>query len=255
MGEGTTRWEAGRHRAVRAILLVHVPVFLVLGVRDGWSTLHLLVEVVLPMLGLWALAGRARNDRLAMGAAAIGLMYGSAVLVHVTGGVTEAHFYFFVAFGLVALYRDWVVFFAAAAFAVGHHVVLALAGGRLFDQPYQLERPVFWATVHVTFVTVVTAVQAVGMYDVARQVRSRERFQAAAEHAAERRRTALMLHDDVVQALATANYAQEVGEHELSVEALDRALGSSRSLVRELLADSPIDQHVLRRPSATVKDG
>lgn len=256
MGGGTsTRWDMGRHRAVRALLLVHVPVFLFLGMRDGWSTIHLVVEVVVPMLGLWAVAGHARHERLAMGAAGIGLMYASAVLVHVTGGVTEAHFYFFVAFGLVALYRDWYVFFAAAGFAVGHHVVFAVAGGQLFEQPYQLERPLLWATVHVSFVAVVTAVQAIGMYDVAQHVRSKERLQSDAQRAEERRRTALLLHDDIVQALATANYAQQTGEDGLSADALARALEASRSLVRELLADSPIDHHVLRRPSATLQDG
>ncbi|MFA9432811.1 hypothetical protein ACERM0_21610, partial [Egicoccus sp. AB-alg2] len=185
--------------------------------------------------------------RLAAGAGGLGLMYVSAVLVHVTGGVTEAHFYFFVAFGLVALYRDWVVFFAAAIFAVGHHVVFAVAGGLLFEQPYQMERPLFWAAVHVSFVTVVTAVQGLGMYDVARSVAARTEAETAVQRAEERRRTALELHDNVVQALATANYARSLGEEEMTGTAVSRALEASQSLVAELLADSPVDEHVLMR--------
>lgn len=244
---GREQLQAGRHQAVVLLLLLHIPVLWVFGARADWSVGHVAVEVLLPLLGFATVAWYVRSPRLAAGAAAIGLMYISAVLVHVTGGVTEAHFYFFVAFGLVALYRDWAVFFAAAGFAVGHHVVFALAGGALFEQPYQIERPLFWAAVHVSFVTVVTAVQAVGMYDVARSVRARTAAETSARRAEERRRTALHLHDNVVQALATANYAASLGEGQTASESIARALQTSRELVTELLADSPIDDQVLLR--------
>lgn len=240
----------GRHRVVMALLLLHVPVFVVMGHTAGWTAAHIAVEVVVPMVGLWTIARWSPARRVAMGAGALGLMYASAVLVHVTGGVTEAHFYFFVAFGLVALYRDWVVFFVAAGFAVAHHVFFAATGGALFEQPYQIERPLFWAAVHVAFVTVVTAVQAVGMFDVARSVRAAATAEAAVARADERRLTALRLHDDVVQALTTVTYAQSLGETAMAASALDQALSSSRTLVTELLADSPIDQDALVRPGA-----
>lgn len=246
--------QTGRHRAVMVLLLVHIPAFAVLGSRAGWTVGHTVIEVVLPLSGLWAIARWAPRPRVAMAAGAIGLMYAAAVLVHVTGGVTEAHFYFFVAFGLVALYRDWIVFFAAAGFAVGHHAFFALSGGVLFSQPYQVERPLFWAAVHVTFVTVVTAVQAVGMFDVARSVRAKAAAEAAVEHAEQRRLTALRLHDDVVQALTTANYAQALGETTVGETALEQALSSSRALVTELLADSELDEHILVRPDAALTE-
>lgn len=245
----------GRHGVVTGLLLVHVPVFAVLGVRQGWSAFHIGAEIVLPLLALWGLARFSRPSRTAKAAGAIGLMYASAVLVHVTGGVTEAHFYFFVAFGLVALYRDWIVFFAAAAFAVGHHVVFALAGGALFEQAYQLENPLFWALVHIGFVAVVTAVQAVGMYDVARSVETAARLETAVKRAAERRRTALALHDNVVQAIATATYARSLGEEQMSAKALDQAMTASRTLVTELLADVPIAEHDLSRPGPALQEG
>ncbi|MBW3619360.1 MAG: hypothetical protein KY461_03885 [Actinobacteria bacterium] len=244
--------QTGRHRVVMALLLVHVPVFAIMGDRAGWTAGHTVMEVVVPLIGLYAIARWSARPRVAMGAAAIGLMYASAVLIHVTGGVTEAHFYFFVAFGLVALYRDWIVFFAAAGFAVAHHTFFALTGGTLFEQPYQIERPLFWATVHVTFVAVVTAVQAVGMYDVARSVRAKATAEATVARADERRLVALRLHDDVVQALTAANYAQALGETTVGATALSQALSSSRALVTELLADSDIDEHVLLRPDAAL---
>lgn len=242
---------AGRHRAIIVLLLAHVPLLWMVGVWAGWSFGHIAAEVILPLVGFAAVGWYARRSRVAAAAGGLGLMYVSAVLVHITGGVTEAHFYFFVAFGLVALYRDWVVFFVAAGFAVGHHVVFALSGAQLFGQPYQLERPVFWAAVHITFVTIVTAVQAIGMDDVARSVSARTAAETAADEAVqraeERRRTALELHDNVVQALATANYARALGEDHTADSAVADALDASRSLVSELLAGSPVDETMLRR--------
>lgn len=64
---------------------------------------------------------------------------------------------------------------------------------------------------------------------------------------AERRATALALHDTVVQALATANYAHALGEDETGTRALEQALETSQALVSQLLADRPIDEDVLVR--------
>jgi PAS domain S-box-containing protein len=71
---------------------------------------------------------------------------------------------------------------------------------------------------------------------------------------AERRATALALHDDVVQALATANYALALGEAETTTRALEEALLSSQALVAQLLADTQIDQHVLVRDEPPTRD-
>lgn len=240
----------GRHRIVLGLLVLGAASLGVAGLARGWSPAHVLADLVLPLLGA-ALIGRlARSRRIAEGAAAIGLMYASAVTVHLADGVTEAHFLFFVTFGLVALYRDWWVFFAAAGFAVGHHALLALVGPEhLFSQPYQLDDPLRWATIHVAFVTVVTAISAVGMYDVARSVRRRAEAEATARRAEDRTATALRLHDDVVQALATANYARDLGQEGLHDQALAQALSSSRLVVRELLEDAELDERLLRRPT------
>lgn len=244
----------GRHAVVMGLLVLSALVLAVLGLGQGWSLGHVFGEVVVPLAGFLAVARFAGRPRVAAGAAAIGLMYVSAVLIHVTGGVTEAHFGFFVAFGLVALYRDWLVFFAAAAVAVGHHVVFALAGDALFAQPYQLEDPLLWAAIHVSVVTLVTAVQAVGMYDVSRSATAKARLETEVARAEERRGTALRLHDDVVQALATANYATSLGEGEVGSAALDEALQASRELVTELLGDGPIDRDLLERHQPALPD-
>lgn len=87
------------------------------------------------------------------------------------------------------------------------------------------------------------------MYDVARSVVVRTEAEMAVQRAEEGRRTALEMHDNVVQALATANYARSLGEHEVAGAAVSQALKASQSLVAELLADSAVDEHILLRRS------
>ena len=63
--------------------------------------------VALPALpALLPALGRVRRAA----AATASLVFASASLVHLSGGVTEAHFQFFVMVGVVALYQDWVPF-------------------------------------------------------------------------------------------------------------------------------------------------
>ena len=52
-----------------------------------------------------ALGRRARAS-----AAVLGLITASAVTVHLSGGVVEAHFHFFVMIGVITLYQDWLQF-------------------------------------------------------------------------------------------------------------------------------------------------
>ena len=50
-----------------------------------------------------------------------GLVYCSVVLVHLSGGMIEAHFHFFVLIGIIALYQDWIPFLWNILFTVGSH--------------------------------------------------------------------------------------------------------------------------------------
>jgi PAS domain S-box-containing protein len=71
----------------------------------------------------------------------------------------------------------------------------------------------------------------------------------------DRRLTALALHDNVVQALATASYARSLGEEELGAQALAEALAASQALVSQLLADRAIDERVLLRSEPSLDGG
>jgi PAS domain S-box-containing protein len=71
----------------------------------------------------------------------------------------------------------------------------------------------------------------------------------------DRRTTALNLHDNVVQALATASYAQALGEEEVGARALGKAMQAAQELVSQLLADDPIDGRTLVRADPSLSDG
>jgi len=62
--------------------------------------------------------------------ASVGLLSSSAILVHLTHGLTESHFHFFVMLAVITLYRDWLPFLLAAGFVVLHHGVFGLIAGQ-----------------------------------------------------------------------------------------------------------------------------
>jgi hypothetical protein len=77
-----------------------------------------------------AIGRRARSA-----AAVLGLVTASAVIVHLSGGVVEAHFHFFVMVGVITLYQDWLPFGLALGYVVVHHTVLGGAGPERRVQP------------------------------------------------------------------------------------------------------------------------
>jgi diguanylate cyclase (GGDEF)-like protein len=86
-------------------------------------------------------------------AAVLGLITASAVIVHRSGGVVEAHFHFFVMVGVITLYQDWLPFGLALVYVVVHHTVLGvLAPTQVFNHPAAERAPFKWALLHGAFV-------------------------------------------------------------------------------------------------------
>jgi diguanylate cyclase (GGDEF)-like protein len=84
---------------------------------------------------------------------ALGLVTCSAVLVSLSGGVTEMHFHFFVIVGILTLYQDWLPFLLAIGFVVLHHTVLGtIDPAAVFGTPQALAHPFEWALIHGGFV-------------------------------------------------------------------------------------------------------
>ncbi len=96
--------------------------------------------------------------KIRSGAAAASLFLASAALVHLAGGITEAHFHFFVMVGLVALYQDWVPFGIGLAITVGHHGILGSLHPRdVYGTEAAVHDPWLWAAVHGGFVLAASA--------------------------------------------------------------------------------------------------
>ncbi len=146
-----------RHRAIVRLALAQAVLLGLAGLlraEDGLAHgLHALAGPLLVALPLpLAVAGhRGRKARSA--AATSSLFLASAVLVHLAGGLTEAHFHFFVMVGVAALYQDWVPFGVGLALTVGHHGVAgSLHPREVYGHAAAAEHPWLWAAVHGGFV-------------------------------------------------------------------------------------------------------
>ena len=143
---------APRHRLLLWLLAGHLPALLVVGVLTGARYPNGLV-LILPV-AIALLLGLGPRSRLVRSiAVTLGLVYSATVLVHLTGGLTEAHFHFFVVLGFAALYQDWRPYSVAVAYVVlGHGVIGLLIPGSIFDHAGGWSQPWLWSLVFSGFV-------------------------------------------------------------------------------------------------------
>jgi signal transduction histidine kinase len=144
-----------RHRVIIALLALHIPVLGGVGAATGASPARLAIAL-LAVGALTALAAAPLARHTRMLAATAALSTASALLVHLTGGLVEAHFHYFFALALIALYQDWRPYLAATAGVVGHHVLVGLLQpASVFDHGAPLDHPVRWLALHAGFVLAV----------------------------------------------------------------------------------------------------
>ena len=136
------------------LLWLHSAVIPIVALTRGYSLVHTLAEsLVLPAAAAIASMGGLER-RVRTMAAALGLLSSSAVLVHLSGGLIEMHFHFFVMVVVVSLYQDWLPFLAAVGYVFVHHGLLgALDPGSVFNHPAAINHPWRWAGVHAFFIT------------------------------------------------------------------------------------------------------
>ena len=114
-----------------------------LGVAGG------LILTSFAILATW----RRLRYRLRSGIATCGLMSASALLVHLSGGVVEAHFHFFVMMAVIVLYQDWLPFLLALVVVVADHGLIGmLVPGMVYNHPAAQAHPWTWALVHGGFI-------------------------------------------------------------------------------------------------------
>jgi diguanylate cyclase (GGDEF)-like protein/PAS domain S-box-containing protein len=164
-------WEH-RHRMILALLWLHVVGIPLFALARGNPLQHGVLEA-LPVAGA-ALAGSMRGSRrLRSGAATVGLMTSSAVLVHLSGGVIEVHFHFFVMLSIIALYNDWVPFLLAVVYVVVHHgTVGVLFAEDVYNHPAAINNPWKWAAIHGVFV-LMASVAGLVAWRLAEEARAR----------------------------------------------------------------------------------
>ena len=142
-----------RHVLIVTLLWLHVPAVLLFAIAVGKSGSHAAFEAV-PIALAAAIATYTRRRRtLSMVVTSIGLMTCSGVLVHLSGGVIEAHFHFFVMVGVVVLYQAWWPFLVAIGYVVLHHGVLGtMVPHDVYNHAAAINGPWKWAAVHGAFI-------------------------------------------------------------------------------------------------------
>jgi PAS domain S-box-containing protein len=153
-------WRA-RHRIVTAVLAVHLPVLIAIGLWRGDNPGHTVLDVGI-IAGMLAVALLPAPRIVRTIFATLGLLSCSALLVHLTGGLTEMHFHFFFALALVAVYEEWRVYALAGAYVLIHHGVMGTAMPRaVFGRPFDAGTAWKWALLHAAFIAAASAAQLV----------------------------------------------------------------------------------------------
>jgi diguanylate cyclase (GGDEF)-like protein/PAS domain S-box-containing protein len=164
---------AVRHRVLRTVLTLQIPVLVVVAVsRDRIDAVlqqphagHLhggvIIWVMVAATAVCAFAANLITSRRAGSlAVSLGLLLASAALVHAGGGLTDLHFAFFVVLGLISLYQEWLTLVLSVALVAVHHVVLGFVVPTLvFSDPRAWHHPVVFGLMHAAFVLAMCAVQ------------------------------------------------------------------------------------------------
>ena len=153
-----------RQRLINTVLVLHAPVIIGLAFARSYSVWHILVET----LAVFVLAGIGASSMhrlIRSTATSLGLVYAASAIIHFTGGITEAHFHWFVVLALSALYVDLRPFVAGVAYAGIHHASLGLYDATLvFEHERGQENPLLWTGVHVFFVLMLIGALSVNWY-------------------------------------------------------------------------------------------
>ena len=172
---------ASRHRVLRVILALHLPLIIGVAVLLGHAGIHLggrgaarpamagmnegvaatMIWTMISGVAMCAvLSGVLRSRRGKALSVAVGLLLAASALVHGGGGLTDLHFHYFVVLALIGLYQDWLPFAAAIVLVAVHHLVIGtLYPTMVFSDPRAQAHPVPWALMHAAFVLAGSAAQ------------------------------------------------------------------------------------------------
>ncbi|MFI7543070.1 methyl-accepting chemotaxis protein [Actinoplanes sp. NPDC049599] len=126
---------AARHRVLRLLLWLHVPVILVLGFFTGELGPGRHATMLLAVLGAVLVCGVVSGTAATqLGRAlwtSIGFLLATDAVVHAGGGAIDLHFHFFVVIALISLYQEWIALAAAVVLVAVHHFGIGLIAPEL----------------------------------------------------------------------------------------------------------------------------
>src|SRR5579859_2114678 len=172
-----------RHFGILGLLWLHVAgfaIYALIGPNPADLLWHDLSEVVIIAIlaGLATWQGNGRQSRTIFASA--GLIACSALLVHLSNGLIEFHFHFFVTVAVIALYESWVPFLLAIGYVVlDHGVVGTLAPSLIYNHADAINNPWKWALIHDGFVIAASTASVVHW-----RLNEIERERTALEHGA-----------------------------------------------------------------------
>ena len=142
-----------RQNGILVLLWLHVPALFAYALWRGVGLQHATIEAGIVAVFAWGATALRQQRRWSTVAAALGLLTSSAVLVHLSDGLIEMHFHFFVVIGIVTLYQDWEPFLLAIAYVVVQHGIGgALSPGAVYNHAPAIEDPWSWAALHGAFI-------------------------------------------------------------------------------------------------------
>ena len=236
-----------RHRIISAVLAVHPPVLAAIGLVRGVSG-FLLWGQLAAIVALLVLGQVLGSQVVRASVVSLGLMVGADVLVHVSGGLTDMHIWFYALLALVALYQMWTPFILAVGFVAVHHAAMSLwMPESVFSTHQAQHNPILFALLHAVFLLAEATFLAYGWKfteeaDRGRRVEQlRAEEQAAAqvaaqaELAADRARAA----EEAAAGLAAREERTALLEHQIAelVDAgqrLDENVGTATSVMAGL---------------------
>ena len=151
-----------RHRGLVALLWLHVPVIFLYGLARNKGVVHSLQETAIVAAAGIAIRIGPKTRRFQSVAATFGLVSSSSILVHLSGGMIEFHFHYFVILAALSLYHDWAPFLTAIAYVgIQHGLMGVIDPGSVYNHPDAIAHPWKWAGIHAFFVLAASAVSLV----------------------------------------------------------------------------------------------
>jgi signal transduction histidine kinase/CheY-like chemotaxis protein len=147
-----------RHHMILMILWGHAIAMPIYAFVMGMPVWHALAEGLPVAVLTWVAQQKSVPHKIRTSVATLGLVLASAILVHISGGLIEMHFHFFVVVGIVTLYQSWTPFLLAIAFVVVHHGAMGtLMPEEIYNHADAMAHPWRWAMVHGAFILAMSA--------------------------------------------------------------------------------------------------